>query len=245
MKDITELMNKKIFGNEDNLLDKRKNFNSIDGKEFKMPDIIFKKLVSLTTYYEIDDLSDIEKNWEKLSKQKMLPFDVMTWFGEQLMRQHKDNPRFLDNMKSNDNKLRTELDNIVGEKKTGLLGKLTGNKLKMPTVPSCVLYLNQVKLEKTNSFDGEFVKGAEYEITDIRGNKIKSVYLQAPDIVDAFDNEYVRENDTKNKLNETRLDARPAMVTCHALETKEPKLQILKVQSGGKAIEPLMPTIRM
>jgi len=243
LKDITNDMNEKIFGDNETL-EKRKSFSTVNGVGFKMPDNVFKKLIAIQTYFEVDNLNDIKENWATLSKQKMIPFELLAWCAKQLMQQHKDNPKLMEGITKNNTKILDDFKKVKGEK-TGLLGKLTGGKLQMPTMPSTTLYLNQVKLEKIDSLNSEIMVGSEYDIIDVRGNKIKGVYMNLPESMEMFNNEHANRAETTTTINEMRLDPRPAMVICTPLNTKEPKLNIIKVQSGGKSIDPLIPTIRM
>ena len=59
-----------------------------------------------------------------------------------------------------------------------------------------------------------------------------------------FENQKETTSQTKEKLDMMRLDPRPSIVVCQPLPTKTPKLNIIRIQSGGKSISPEMPTIR-
>jgi hypothetical protein len=212
-----------------------------------MPEKTLKQLVNMTRYYEVDNLKDLEENWDDISQQKQVPFSVLAWFGREALKQGKENPRLMEEMKEKNTSVKADFEKLLGddrrEIKHGLLSKLSGGKFDLPTTPACSLYLNAVKLEKIKSLDNDSFTGSEYEITDVRGNKIRAIHVRESIMNDMFENQSAKPNDTRDKIDMMRLDPRPAVVVCSPLNTKHPALQIVKVQSGGKSIAPEMPTI--
>jgi len=248
MKDITEEINSAVFGNDDEFK-KRRHFKGMNDKDFEMPEKVYRDLASMTTYYEVDNLKDIHDEWDKISNQKTMPYSFLGWMGKEIMKQGKENPHVMESMKSKNDTVKKDFDELVGEnelkpKKLGLLGKLSGGKFDLPKIPSTSLYLNAVSLEKTKTIENDSFIGSEYLITDNRGNTITAIHVRESELHSMFENQKETTSQTKEKLDMMRLDPRPSIVVCQPLPTKTPKLNIIRIQSGGKSISPEMPTIR-
>jgi hypothetical protein len=248
LKDITEEVFSTVF-NDPEEFKKRRHFKGATEQDFEMPEDVYKKLANLTKYYEVDNLKDIENEWQEISKQHQIPLSALTWMVKQIMEQGKENPQLMNNMKKHNETVKKDFDELLGKdelapKKLGLLGKLSG-KYDLPKIPSCSLYLNAVSLEKTKTIENNSFIGAEYLITDTRGNTIKAIHIRESSMHQMFDNQKSPLNETREKIDMMRLDPRPSIVVCQPLPTKTPKLNIIRIQSGGKTIAPEMPTIRM
>ena len=246
MKDITEMMHEKILGDE-NESTKRQTFTGSSGTDFKMPDKIFQEVIGHTRYFEIDNLKDIEDEWDNISEQKTMSYPVLAWFAQQTIKQTKDNPNMFKEMKSKNSQVKEDFNKLLGgdirKDKASLLSKLTGGKMEIPTSPTASLYLNAVKLEKTGTIENDSFIGSKYEITDMRGNKIDALHIKESNITDMFESHAARPSEVKEKIDMMRLDPRPAVVICVPLKTNKPLLQIVKIQTGGKSIAPEVPTI--
>jgi len=249
MKNITEDVNSNTFDNPEEFK-KRRQFKGMNDQDFEMPEKVYRDLAGMTTYYEVDNLKDIHDDWDSLSNQKTMPYSFLGWMGKEIMKQGKENPQVMDNMKAKNETVKKDFDELVGKdelrpKKLGLLGKLSGGKIDLPKIPITSLYLNAVSLEKTKTIENNSFVGSEYLITDNKGNKIKAIHVRESELHSMFENQKETSSQTKEKLDMMRLDPRPSIVVCQPLPTKTPILNIIRVQSGGKSISPEIPTVRM
>lgn len=249
LKDITEEVYSAVF-NDPEEFKKRRHFKGAMDQDFEMPEDVYRKLANMTKYYEVNNLKDIDADWKNLSKQGTMPISALSWMGKEIMKQGKENPQLMKRMKAHNENVKRDFDELLGKdelapKKLGLLGKLSGGKYDLPKIPTCSLYLNAVSLEKTETIDNNSFVGSEYLITDNFGNTINAIHVRESDMHQMFDNQKATISDTKEKLDMMRLDPRPSIVVCQPLPTKAPRLNIIRVQSGGKSIAPEMPTMRI
>lgn len=257
MKDITSDIMESLKDEEE--LKKRTTFTGSTDKEFTMSPSTYMKLMDQVTYYEVENLDEIDRDWDKLSEQTALPFSVLAFLAKQASKQMKENPKLFDEMKSRNSEAKSHISDFFGdaelkqpkkENSGGMFGKfikgiakLNGQEFEMPTTPTTTFYLSGVTLNKIRTIENDSFVGSEYEITDNRGNTIPAVHFRENAVTNMFDSHNAKVSETKEKLDMMRLDPRPATVVCIPMYLTKPRLQIIRVQSGGKRVSPPVPTI--
>ena len=150
----------------------------------------------------------------------------------------------LEEIRKDNEEMESTLDKIMrGNRKKDFLSKISGGKMQLPKSPSSSIYFTSVRLEKTETFNYGNLEGAYYNIIDKKGDKIEAVHFRESMAENVFGSKKSNSHDTREKLDMARLDPRPMVVVCVPCDSKEPMLQIIRIQSGGKTIEPIIPTI--
>lgn len=228
-KDITEEVMGEVFDDEEEL-EKRTSFSTSVG-ETKMPVDIYRQLLKNVKYYETDNVYDIRHKWDTIKEQRRMPMKVLVWIGKNSYKQMSQNKHLIKEMKENDP--RQTLADVLGEQP----------KMKIGGGPSNTLYLNGMTLEKKETKESGGTVATEYEISDFRGEKIKAIHIRRSTVTDMFESHNARPDEVKEQLDMMRLDTRPSIIVCTPFNTETPILQIIRTQTGGRRVEPPMPTI--
>lgn len=243
MKDVTKEFQDKIL-NDNEESSTRRSFTGSTGKEFNMPKDIFESMIKAQRYYEAEYVDGIIDNWKDVSKRKVPDFKLLSFFGEELKNQIKENPRLMNEIKEDNNDMEQSLDKIMrGNKRKDIMSLISGGKMTLPKSPTSSIYLTSVRLEKTESFKHGNLEGSYYDIIDKKGNKIEGVHFRDSLAENVFTNKKSNAQDVKEQLDMSRLDPRPMVVVCVPFDSTKPMLQIIRIQSGGKTIDPLIPTV--
>lgn len=243
MKDISKELQEKILNDEEES-SARRTFTGSTGKEYSMPKEVFDNMIRKQRYFEVDYLEDIKKEWKSLSKREMVDLNLLNFFANEIQSQLKENPHLMDDIKNDNTAIEGSLNKILrGKQRKDLLSKLTGGKMSLPKSATASIYLMSVKLEKTESFKYGSLEGSYYNIIDQKGEIIEAVHFKDSIANDVFTNKKTDPHDVKEQLDMSRLDPRPMVVVCTPFDSTEPMLQIIRIQSGGKSIDPLIPTV--
>jgi hypothetical protein len=243
LKDISDELQEKILNDEEES-SARRTFTGSTGKEYSMPKEVFTNLIKKQRYFEVEYLEDVKNDWKKISKREMVDLDLLKFFATEIQTQLKENPHLMDEIKKDNTAIEGSLNKILrGKQRKDMLSKITGGKMSLPKTATASIYLTSVKLEKTESFKYGSLEGSYYNITDQKGTVIEAVHFKESIANDVFTNKKTNPQDVREQLDMSRLDPRPMVVVCVPFDSTEPMLQIIRVQSGGKSIDPLIPTI--
>lgn len=231
MKDITDEILRVELTNE-----KRKSA-TINGVDVTVPDEVIKMLISDIKYYEVNNIKDIDDNYEKLSEKRRIPFKFMQW----VMKNHNGllkNERMLKDAHKavHDN---PEIDYL--KEKFPLK-----DKVQLKVLPSSTLYIHGMRLENIQTINNTAFRGFLFDIVDNSGNRIQGIhtYDSAAEQIMTFTDRSL--NDSQDRLNEIKnnINPRPFIIVGTVMKGVR-RLHVIRIQDGGRTVPPEIPLIRL